>query len=78
MSSSAAPILFGSRLGSLPSSIVPKRLEPVILVLLEDVEGGGGVISVTTCQIKVHKVLREILRDPSVGMLGVVSRYVGR
>ncbi len=57
---------------------VPKRLEPVVLVPLENVEGGRGVISVTTSQTKVQEVLREILKDPRVGMLGVISRYVGR
>ena len=57
---------------------VPKRLEPVVLVPLEDVEGGRGVIPVTTSQTKVQEVLREILNDPRVGMLSVISRYVGR
>ena len=57
---------------------VPKRLEPVVLVPLEDVEGGTGVIPVTTSQTKVQEVLREILNDSRVEMLGVISRYVGR
>lgn len=58
--------------------IIPKRLEPVVLVPLEDVEGGSGVIPVTTSQTKVQEVLREILNDSRVGMLGIISRYVGR
>jgi len=57
---------------------VPKRLEPVVLVPLEDVEGGAGVIPVTTSQTKVQEVLREFLNDSRVGMLGVISRYIGR
>jgi len=57
---------------------VPKRLEPVVLVPLEDVEGGTGVIPVTTSQTKVQEVLREFLNDSRVGMLGVISRYIGR
>lgn len=57
---------------------VPERLEPVVLVPLEDVEGGSGVIPVTTSQTKVQEVLREIINDSRVGMLGVISRYVGR
>ena len=36
------------------------------------------VISVTTSQTKVQEVFREILKDPRVGILGVISRYIGR
>ena len=57
---------------------VPERLEPVVLVPLEDVEGGCGVVPVATSQTKVQEVLREILDDSRFRMLGVISRYVGR
>ncbi len=57
---------------------VPKRLEPVVLVPLEDVVGRKDVITVTTIQIKQQEVLREILTDPRIGMLGVISRFVAR
>ena len=57
---------------------VPERLEPVVLVPLEDFKDGSGVIPVTTSQTKVQQVLREFLNDSRVGMLGVISRYVGR
>ncbi len=57
---------------------VPKRLEPLVLVPFKDIEGRKGVITVTTVQTKEQEVLREMLKDPRIGMLGVISRYVGR
>jgi hypothetical protein len=57
---------------------VPKRLEPVVLIPLEDVVGRRGVITVTTIQTKQQEVLREILANPRIGMLGVISRFVAR
>ena len=53
-------------------------MKPVALVPLEDVEGGRSVVSVTTSQTKVQEVLREMLKNPRIEMLGVISRYVGR
>lgn len=57
---------------------VPKRLEPLPLVPPKDIKGRRGVITVTTIQKKEQEVLREMLKDPRNGMLGVISRYVGR
>ena len=57
---------------------VSKRLEPVVLVPREDVEGGTGVIAVTTSQTKIKEVSYEMLKDTRVGMLCVISRYIGR
>ncbi len=58
--------------------IVSKRLEPLVLVPIKDIEGRRGVITVTTVQTKEQEVLREMLKYPGIGMLGVISRYVGR
>jgi len=57
---------------------VPKRSEPLVRVPPKDIEGRGGVITVTTVQTKELQVLRETLKYPRIGMLGVISRYVGR
>ncbi len=56
---------------------VPKRLKPIVLVPLEDVEGRRDVITITT-QTKQQEVLREILTNPRIGTLGVISRFVAR
>jgi len=53
-------------------------LEPLVLVPLKDIEGRKGVITVTTIQTKEQKVLREILKDSRIGMLGAISRYLRR
>ncbi len=58
--------------------IVSKRLEPLVLVPIMDIEGRRGVITVTTVQTKEQEVLREMLKYPGIGMLGVISRYIGR
>ncbi len=54
---------------------VPKRLEPLVLVPFKDRK---GVITVTTVQTKEQEVLREMLKYAGIGMLGIISRYVGR
>ena len=53
-------------------------MEPVVLVPLEDVVGRSVVITVTTIQTKQQEILREILPDPRIGILGVISRFVAR
>ncbi len=58
--------------------IVSKRLEPLVLVPIKDIEARRGVITVTTVQTKEQEVLCEMLKYPGIGMLGVISRYVGR
>jgi Mrp family chromosome partitioning ATPase len=58
--------------------IVSKRLEPLVLVPIKDIEGRRGVITVTTIQAKEQEVLREMLKYLGTRMLGIISKYVGR
>ena len=57
---------------------VPKRAESVVLVSVEDVEGGKGGVLVTTSQTKVTEVVREFLKDFRLRLLDVISGYIGR
>ena len=57
---------------------ISKRSKPIVLFPLQDVESRRGVITLTTIQTKEQEVLREMLKDPRIGMLGVISPYNGR
>jgi len=48
------------------------------LISFKDIEGKKGVITITIVQTKEQEVLREMLKDSRIEMLGVISRYVGR
>lgn len=54
---------------------IPKRLEPLVPILLQDVAGTRGVIIVSKNQTKKPENLCELLKNLWRGMLGFMSRY---
>lgn len=58
--------------------IVSKRLKPLVLVPIKDIEGKRDVITITAIQAKEQEILREMLKYLGTRMLGIISKYVER
>ena len=52
-----------------------KRLKPIILVSFKNVEGRDGIITLTTIETKKQNVLRELLKNPWIEMLDLISKH---